>query len=1112
MRELKIRPGVLLAAAVAAAALLGALVVVLVGWQRGGGGRRRSPSAEPLPEIEADVVVAPREVLFGDTVQARFEIVLDKERVDPESVRVAADFSPWEIVGRSATRRQDDGDVAVSPNDLRAQVRHGHVRPVGTVGPLRLSARPNRVRRSSRSANRGELDRASTAADSRVLALRGRAPGTPIRSRRRGVPTSCRFPPCRTVSRRASCSPCCSAARRSRRSRGSRSPTSPGHAALPAPPPEPPPPPPVPVLSPLEQALVLLEHSIRTNGAAAQRRALEQVAEQLELSDWGDPKLAREARVLAWSEDVPPVERDDEPRRPCEERAAGGRGAGRERRRPCRLRSEACAPGSGRAASTCTTRAPSSAPPGGLASSSSSSAELPWRSSSRRSRRHAISTPRRPGSSRTTRRESSSSTSRSRSRTRTTTRFERRSRRLIADNASIGLVVFSDVAYELLPPGTPASELRPMLRLLVPPTARPSREPVVDHVPRGNARCRPRSSSRGTCFGATGSRTGRSSSSATSRRLRTTSRRCPGSSRRSAGARSSCARSRSRRRATLASSSAACCRREPSRSLPGRRRRRSRVEAAIPVPRSLLLLGALLFVALAAYERFASRLALTGGRESVIVSRREILTRAGLGAAALLCLVAVGRARAPRRGRRALARSHARRATCATARPRRRRGSGRRSPCFRSIRRESLLGIDDDIDLREAIRALRLARLDDPVVSDPELAVRRNEAQARLEALVATAPDDCDALPCREPAGSPRACPLRLRDAGAGGAPLRHRLQSDAGDRPRSDERRAEVQPRARVPARSRHRAQRGRRGNEPEPWGSGLERRRGRPARKRVLMAVSLLTPSGLLLALGVVLPLVVLLFVRRRARTVRRGVALVEPPSRAFVATVVAFARDRRCSSASPQRSPWSSRRGRSASEPTRRPSSSSTCRGRCSHGKTPARHAASTRAKTFAKTLRASLPEIRFGVASITDRTLPHLFPSADREVFDATVDRSLGIEQPPPRSSLAQLSTNLEALATIRSQRYFAPKSPKRLVVVLTDGETQPVSGARLASLFGRPPVTHVVFVHFWSRDERVFTEGAPEPQYRPEPVLASRPRRARQGRVRQRVLGATRSEL
>lgn len=42
-------------------------------------------------------------------------------------------------------------------------------------------------------------------------------------------------------------------------------------------------------------------------------------------------------------------------------------------------------------------------------------------------------------------------------------------RRLGEEEARIGLVFFSDVPYELLPPGTPAAELQPMLRLLVPP-------------------------------------------------------------------------------------------------------------------------------------------------------------------------------------------------------------------------------------------------------------------------------------------------------------------------------------------------------------------------------------------------------------------------------------------------------------------------------------------------------------------------------------------------------------------------------------------------------------------------------------------------------------------
>jgi hypothetical protein len=53
----------------------------------------------------------------------------------------------------------------------------------------------------------------------------------------------------------------------------------------------------------------------------------------------------------------------------------------------------------------------------------------------------------------------------------------------------------------------------------------------------------------------------------------------------------------------------------------------------------------------------------------------------------------------------------------------------------------SALSIGDDVDLREALRAFRLADLDNAVVSDPELAIKRNEAQAKLEALLATGKD-----------------------------------------------------------------------------------------------------------------------------------------------------------------------------------------------------------------------------------------------------------------------------------------------------------------------------------------------------------------------------------
>ena len=44
-------------------------------------------------------------------------------------------------------------------------------------------------------------------------------------------------------------------------------------------------------------------------------------------------------------------------------------------------------------------------------------------------------------------------------------------------------------------------------------------------------------------------------------------------------------------------------------------------------------------------------------------------------------------------------------------------------------------GVDDDVEFRRAVRALRLARLEDATVSDPQLALLRNDALARLEAI-----------------------------------------------------------------------------------------------------------------------------------------------------------------------------------------------------------------------------------------------------------------------------------------------------------------------------------------------------------------------------------------
>jgi hypothetical protein len=260
---------------------------------------------------------------------------------------------------------------------------------------------------------------------------------------------------------------------------------------------------------------------------------------------------------------------------------------------------------------------------------------------------------------------------------------------------------------------------------------------------------------------------------------------------------------------------------------------------------------------------------------------------------------------------------------------------------------------------------------------------------------------------------------------------------------------------------------------------------------------ALVFLTPVGAALAIGVVLPLTALFFIHRRAKRVRSSLELSTPSARhLFVAVgaVLAAGAFLGVAAAQPVLQRTSTLRTRTDAEVFVVVDISRSMLARHDAG-APTRIA---RAKAFASLLRASIPEVPVGIASLTDRTLPHLFPGVDKDVFNATLDRSVGIERPPPRSSLVTTATKLDALATIRGQRYFTPKSRKRVVVVLTDGESQPVSAARLSDVFSQTPAIETVFVQFWDRGERVFAGDAPERLYRPDP--SSRPFLERLGRA------------
>jgi hypothetical protein len=140
---------------------------------------------------------------------------------------------------------------------------------------------------------------------------------------------------------------------------------------------------------------------------------------------------------------------------------------------------------------------------------------------------------------------------------------------------------------------------------------------------------------------------------------------------------------------------------------------------------------------------------------------------------------------------------------------------------------------------------------------------------------------------------------------------------------------------------------------------------------------------------------------------------------------------------------------------------------------------------RARRFALALRPRLQSIPVGVASLTDRVLPNLFPTPDESAFAGDVERAIGVNSPPPQRFYANRATELDALTSLVTSAYFRPQTRYRAVIVLTDGESLPVSPT-LAVMMRKPPGVHLIFVHIWNPNDRIYTTTVPDPNYRPDP--------------------------
>jgi hypothetical protein len=246
----------------------------------------------------------------------------------------------------------------------------------------------------------------------------------------------------------------------------------------------------------------------------------------------------------------------------------------------------------------------------------------------------------------------------------------------------------------------------------------------------------------------------------------------------------------------------------------------------------------------------------------------------------------------------------------------------------------------------------------------------------------------------------------------------------------------------------------------------------------------MTFLSPWGAWVAVAVLLPLAAFALLEARARRVSRRIGLTAPPLQGrlgipiaicVVAALLALA------AAQPVFSGTRSHSGRSDAQVYVLFDVSRSMLARSSAG-APDRL---QRAKQLALQLRHGVSDVPFGVASLTDRVLPHLFPTLDPNVFESVLRDAVGIERPPPDGA-NDIATDFDTIGDVGTNNYYSPGVSKRVLVVFSDGESNYFDDNTLHSDFRKGNV-HVVFVHLWSPDEKIYlTKNHVDPGYRPDP--------------------------
>ena len=245
----------------------------------------------------------------------------------------------------------------------------------------------------------------------------------------------------------------------------------------------------------------------------------------------------------------------------------------------------------------------------------------------------------------------------------------------------------------------------------------------------------------------------------------------------------------------------------------------------------------------------------------------------------------------------------------------------------------------------------------------------------------------------------------------------------------------------------------------------------------------LTFLSPLGGLLVLAAVLPLAGLVLAGRRVAAARTLLGLERPPGGAPRSTMAALA-------AVPVLL------GIAAAQPAIRAPETANVRTDAQvmflidtsrsmlAAPSPGEPSRLVRAQRAAVRMRSTLGDVPAGVGTLTDRALPNLLPLADAAAFDATVGRAIGIERPPPQEVNVN-ATTLAPLSELATQGYYSPSARRRLLVVMTDGESRSYDVGEVGRALRAGPGVSLILVHFWSPGERVYrSSGRPEAAYLP----------------------------